>query len=447
MKGPISTFYLLDTQEALDISNKVFRIQLEYILNTLQENKRLQPVLDNNEGFNIIFDKNINDNPRIRFWLTCTKEVIKSLNSDIDPSPSSISCLFVDSLEPDRVIELHLLELFGIWVDFMVQQKKPFDLSLNIKMPDLLKLGSLGHIKFQNYSKDKLLWSISYNGADILSFAEKEHIITVNPLINNYSEGNLNRDFSINFRYNNSSFEIPVNDNALCEPYYANAAIVRSESKCKQWCENVLIPAMDILNGIDEILTQECLLLNPIILPLHSGSIGFGSASSEDILGLTYLPGVDTRYDVAECFLHEALHQKLFRIETGINFFENNSPKEEQYYSPWRTDPRPLRMILHGSFVFTAIAEMWASLSMDKNYNLENGDPAFLTTFRANQSIEGIKIIKKYGVFTEVGQNLIDSIENNAVAAIDKVGPSKKIYHDVKNILKEHSDKYHTYIH
>ena len=57
MKGPISTFYLLDTQEALDISNKVFRIQLEYILNTLQENKRLQPVLDNNEGFNIIFDK------------------------------------------------------------------------------------------------------------------------------------------------------------------------------------------------------------------------------------------------------------------------------------------------------------------------------------------------------------------------------------------------------
>ena len=203
MKGPISTFYLLDTQEVLDISNKVFRIQLEYILNTLQENKRLQPVLDNNEGFNIIFDKNINDNPRIRFWLTCTKEVIKSLNSDIDPSPSSISCLFVDTLEPDRVIELHLLELFGIWVDFMVQKKKPFDLSLNIKMPDLLKLGSLGYIKFQNYSKDKLLWSISYNGADILSFAEKEHIITVNPLINNYSEENHNRDFSINFSYNN----------------------------------------------------------------------------------------------------------------------------------------------------------------------------------------------------------------------------------------------------
>ena len=104
-------------------------------------------------------------------------------------------------------------------------------------------------------------------------------------------------------------------------------------------------------------------------------------------------------------------------------------------------------MILHGSFVFTAVAEMWASLSMDNNYNLENGDLAFLTTFRANQSIEGIKIIKKYGVFNEVGQDLIDSIENNAVAAIDKVSPSKNIYHDVKNILKEHSDKYHTYIH
>ena len=446
MKGPISTFYLLDTQEALDISNKVFRIQLEYILNTLQENKRLQPVLDNNEGFNIIFDKNINDNPRIRFWLTCTKEVIKSLNSDIDPSPSSISCLFVDSLEPDRVIELHLLELFGIWVDFMVQQKKPFNLSLNIKMPDLLKLGSLGHIKFQNYSKDKLLWSISYNGADILSFAEKEHIITVNPLINNYSEGNLNRDFSINFRYNNSSFEIPVNDNALCEPYYANGAIVRSESKCKQWCENVLIPAMDILNGIDEILTQECLLLNPIILPLHSGSIGFGSASSEDILGLAYLPGVDTRYDVAECFLHEALHQKLFRIETGINFFENNSPKEEQYYSPWRTDPRPLRMLLHGAFVFTAVAEMWAMFANNPDYDHSNGDPGFLTLLRAQQSIKAIDIIRKYGNLNQLGKNLSNSIYDNALSAIERVSSSKGVYQDVATQLKDHNEKYITYL-
>ena len=446
MKGPISTFYLLDTQEALDISNKVFRIQLEYILNTLQENKRLQPVLDNNEGFNIIFDKNINDNPRIRFWLTCTKEVIKSLNSDIDPSPSSISCLFVDSLEPDRVIELHLLELFGIWVDFMVQQKKPFDLSLNIKMPDLLKLGSLGHIKFQNYSKDKLLWSISYNGADILSFAEKEHIITINPLINNYSEGNLNRDFSINFRHNNSSFEIPVNDNALCEPYYANAAIVRSESKCKQWCENVLIPAMDILNGIDEILTQECLLLIPIILPLHSGSIGFGSASSEDILGLAYLPGVDTRYDVAECFLHEALHQKLFRIETGINFFENNSSKEEQYYSPWRTDPRPLRMLLHGAFVFTAVAEMWAMFANNPDYDHSNGDPAFLTLLRAQQSIKAIDIIRKYGNLNQLGKNLSNSIYDNAFSAIEKISPSKGVSQDVATQLKDHNEKYITYL-
>ena len=446
MKGPISTFYLLDTQEALDISNKVFRIQLEYILNTLQENKRLQPVLDNNEGFNIIFDKNINDNPRIRFWLTCTKEVIKSLNSDIDPSPSSISCLFVDSLESDRVIELHLLELFGIWVDFMVQQKKPFDLSLNIKMPDLLKLGSLGHIKFQNYSKDKLLWSISYNGADILSFTEKEHIITINPLINNYSEGNLNREFSINFFYNNSSFEIPVNDNALCEPYYANAAIVRSESKCKQWCENVLIPAMDILNWIDEILTQECLLLIPIILPLHSGSIGFGSASSEDILGLAYLPGVDTRYDVAECFLHEALHQKLFRIETGINFFENNSSKEEQYYSPWRTDPRPLRMLLHGAFVFTAVAEMWAMFANNPDYDHSNGDPAFLTLLRAQQSIKAIDIIRKYGNLNQLGKNLSNSIYDNALSAIERVSLSKGVSQDVATQLKDHNEKYITFL-
>ena len=144
MKNSISTFYVLDTQEALDASSNVFKIQLEYIIDTLKENSRVKPVLDKNPCFNTILDKNIDDNPRIRFWLTCTKEFIKSLNSDIDPSPASISYLFVDSLHPDRVIELHLIELLGIWIDFKIHNNSPFDLSFNIMMPEILKLSRFG---------------------------------------------------------------------------------------------------------------------------------------------------------------------------------------------------------------------------------------------------------------------------------------------------------------
>ena len=162
MKNSISTFYVLDTQEALDASSHVFKIQLDHVLDTLRENNRVKPVLDKNPCFNTILDKNIDDNPRIRFWLTCTKEFIQSLNSDIDPSPASISCLFVDSLDPDRVIELHLFELLGIWIDFMINKNEPFSFSFNIKMPENLKLGSLGKINLSDHSKEILVWNISW---------------------------------------------------------------------------------------------------------------------------------------------------------------------------------------------------------------------------------------------------------------------------------------------
>jgi hypothetical protein len=447
MKNKINTFYLLDTQEALDASNDVLKIQLTHMFKTLSDNSRLKSVLDKNPDYKKLFDDKINDNARIRFWLTCTKELIKSLNSDLDPSPSSISCLFVDSLSPGRVIELHLFELLGIWIDDKVNKNMSFSLSFNIIMPNSLKLGSLGNIDFSETSKEVLTWDINFNCNDSIEFCSSNNnniIVKIDSRYNGESD-NIG-DSSIITDYHGSSFEIPIHDNALCEPYYANAAIVRSKAVCERWCNEVLIPAMDILYDMDEKLIKESLALAPIQLPLHSGSIGFGSASSEDILGLIYLPGVNTKYDVSECLLHETLHQKLFRIETAIDFFEDQSPIDEKYYSPWRIDPRPLRMLLHGAFVFTAISEMWSILAGDPEYDHSNGDPIFLTTFRARQSIKAIDIIKKYGVLNQLGEKFIDSIYNNAFGAIDKVRPSDSVNQDVEFQLKDHNDRCVDYI-
>jgi len=444
LNNTINSFNLISTKESLDISQKIFSIQLNYIFRTLQESTRLKSILDKNDCFYVLFDKNISDSPRIRFWLTCTKELIKSLDSDIDPSPSSVSFLFVDDNHPDRVFELHLLELLGIWIDDRVSKKDSFELSLNIKIPYKLKIGSLGLINFNKNNTNKSEWKISFDGLETLTFSQYNNVILINTGQPPHSD-NSNRDYPIVYEYNKSTFEIPVNDYALCEPYYANAAIIRDLNICKNWSTKVLYPALDILNKIDSQLTHECLLLSPVILPLHCGSIGFGSASSEDILGLIYLPGVDTKYDVAECLLHESLHQKLFRIESGINLFSDHSPTEEKYYSPWRADPRPLRMILHGSYVFTAIAEMWQRLAEEPSYNLNNGNPIFLATYRAQQAIEGIRIIKKFGNLKKYGQQLLDSIEENAESVIQKVNPSNTIDQDVNKLLKKHNDLYSEY--
>jgi len=55
---------------------------------------------------------------------------------------------------------------------------------------------------------------------------------------------------------------------------------------------------------------------------------------------------------LAEAILHETMHLKLTLIESHITFF-NGGP--QTFYSPWREEYRPVRGVLHGLYVFSAI--------------------------------------------------------------------------------------------
>jgi HEXXH motif-containing protein len=94
------------------------------------------------------------------------------------------------------------------------------------------------------------------------------------------------------------------------------------------------------------------------LIGLVSMTGAIGSASREEALGLIYLPAGASDTDLAECLLHESLHQVLFRLEEAVSLFDAESPAAPTYYSPWRTDGRPLRMVLHGAFVFAGVARL-----------------------------------------------------------------------------------------
>ena len=63
MKNSISTFYVLDTQEALDASSHVFKIQLEYIIDTLKENEPGH-IISSYELFGPIYSYVVNNLPQ-----------------------------------------------------------------------------------------------------------------------------------------------------------------------------------------------------------------------------------------------------------------------------------------------------------------------------------------------------------------------------------------------
>jgi HEXXH motif-containing protein len=58
---------------------------------------------------------------------------------------------------------------------------------------------------------------------------------------------------------------------------------------------------------------------------------------------------------VAESILHEALHLMLTLIEETVPLIQEDS--NAKYFSPWKQEPRHVRGILHGAYVFRGIYE------------------------------------------------------------------------------------------
>jgi HEXXH motif-containing protein len=66
---------------------------------------------------------------------------------------------------------------------------------------------------------------------------------------------------------------------------------------------------------------------------------------------------------VAEAILHETMHLKLTLVEAVVPIVEAGSTAT--YYSPWRDEPRPLRGVLHGMFVFRAVLDFYTARLAD----------------------------------------------------------------------------------
>jgi hypothetical protein len=62
--------------------------------------------------------------------------------------------------------------------------------------------------------------------------------------------------------------------------------------------------------------------------------------------------------------VHEFHHQRLFAIESGLSLVEPGAD-EPRHYSPFRPDPRPVRGLLHGLYVFLAVWRFWNAVRRD----------------------------------------------------------------------------------
>jgi hypothetical protein len=367
------------------------------------------------------------DTPRLRHWLYVTKCMLRSKLQGDDPEPGSVQHLKIDSFAPNRVLNLHIIECLA---NFFDSKSDLPNFELNLSSMDLAHLssGKMGKLVFRKLPKE-LIFCIKNN----------EYFVQID---NQIFRDHLNMSsIKIESSLFTSSIEIPIYDDSLCDVTKCNAPIVREISAVSHWSKSSFQRALIILREIDTSLFEECTTLSTAVLPLHSGGISYGSASAQDILGLIFLPGIDEIYDLAECYLHESLHQKLFRMDSCKPIFlDPNAYSKDEFYSPWRNDPRPLNGILHGCYVFVGVSLFWWHLFDSKNLSYEAC--IFQYYFRLQQVHEGLKVLMNHrNQLSILGTRILYDILECVTNLPETSGLENKIKMEVKRRIDFHSSE------
>ncbi|WP_405059115.1 HEXXH motif-containing putative peptide modification protein [Kribbella sp. NBC_01505] len=130
------------------------------------------------------------------------------------------------------------------------------------------------------------------------------------------------------------------------------------------------------------------------------------SLSSSRTFGTIFMALPDGTYDpvhyVLEHLMHEASHHQLFALMAADPMLLN--PDGERYYSPIRSDPRPLYGIYHQAFVLSRLVYLWDLLA-DRGHRWAKER----TNYDRGQFRSADAVLREHGRFTDAGRRVPDS--------------------------------------
>jgi HEXXH motif-containing protein len=106
----------------------------------------------------------------------------------------------------------------------------------------------------------------------------------------------------------------------------------------------------------------------------------YPNASSSEHPGSMLLGAYADPVELADHVVHEYYHGRLFALEAMGDMLEDAG--DERYYSPWRDEPRSMRGLLHGTYVFTPVLAYWQGVERDAALPSETRESAADHTVR-----------------------------------------------------------------
>ena len=237
-----------------------------------------------------------------------------------------------------------------------------------------------------------------------------------------------------------SKITIPQNLVETLKIEYDDWKVFENESLYIEWATDFR-KAVDLIDSVDN---KSLITIGKIIkylLVLKSQGDAHGSMSPQNVTGTIFLPDTKDYTLIAECLVHEGLHNYLYRLEYCNPIFKNNKGVIEKYYSPWKDFARPLTMVIHGAFVFTGVIIFYDDL-IRKNIIDGYGDTfENRLVYRLKQVYLAIDVLETNDFLTDFGKSIL-SIMKESLEKIENDYPAfKRPHEDIDNHVFKFSNK------
>jgi HEXXH motif-containing protein len=150
------------------------------------------------------------------------------------------------------------------------------------------------------------------------------------------------------------------------------------------------------------------------------GDLNFVSDSM--LRGAFALLEIDCPWVTASICVHEFHHNRFFCVEELDGVLEADAlgtNDDALYYSPWRDEPRPLRGILHGLYVYVPEMHFWLACARDPETRSDGRRLARDRVVRSRLAIDlALRQLEGFARFTPRGKELFGALAADARAIV-----------------------------
>ncbi len=163
----------------------------------------------------------------------------------------------------------------------------------------------------------------------------------------------------------------------------------------------------------------------------------YPNATSSEHPGAMLLGAYGDAIELADHLVHEFYHGRLFALEALGPLLEEDEAPSERFYSPWRDEPRSMRGLLHGTYVFTPVHDYWRAVERDASLP---SDTRELARDRATRIALQLRLactqIQRHGSLTAFGRSLFSALQTR----VDEVTEARDgdAYPPARNAVREH---------